>query len=690
VVATAILTVPAALHLHHHRAGAPDNPAAASQDAAPPGDSARAAPSGVAPGPLRLDGRVVDGHHQPIGDATIALNGARTTTSTADGGFAFEGLAPGEYMVTAERDVAYGEWRTTLSDSSEPMEIRMYIGPTVALHVVDRAGVPVVGAKVMALGNVDAFTDQTGTVRRRCEPGRALFEVQAPGYASRWVRDVLGEDPREIVDRTIVLGPTAPIGGIVIDEDGAPVADAQVEVEQVDDSWSDVTRTDDQGRWRLDSFGAGTLRLKARVGIGSAPAQPLVEFDARAPRFGLVLTADRGATLDCVVVDAAGHPVSGASLTAQDRTQSGFISGGGTDDQGRLSFSGLDEAELIVTAKSTERVSPPRIVHVPRHGHVEVRLPLLASGIAGTVTDPFGQPVADATVSAHPGYASASTDAAGHFVILDAEPGDHALSATRESAPDHWLGLAEHHTVPAHPGDQHVALVLPDVGRITGRVVLDGRPVPFFGVALGPLGPEPRYAPDGRFELEVQTVTELPEARTIALVGPGFERLVLDRVLAIPGKTTNLGDIAVSAGKSLRGRVVTASGAPVVGATVVVHIGDGLDTEVTLNAENEDRRGARSDASGRFEIAGLPDDIAGLTIGAQHPDIGQAPPRALTAADLAGDVEIALAPTGAVLGTVIGDLPGEPRDRGRVARRWPAGVGEHLGRRVLDPAAPGR
>lgn len=98
------------------------------------------------------------------------------------------------------------------------------------------------------------------------------------------------------------------------------------------------------------------------------------------------------------------------------------------------------------------------------------------------------------------------------------------------------------------------------------------------------------------------------------LVGPGFQRQVLDGVRAVPGRTTDLGEIAVSAGQSLRGRVVTASGAPVVGAAVVVHIRNGPVTEVTLSAENADVRGARSDASGRFEIAGLPDDIAELEI----------------------------------------------------------------------------
>jgi hypothetical protein len=69
LVTAVILTVPAALHLHHHRADAPDIPAAAGQHAAPPGDSARAAPD--------LAGLQIQAQHPDLGQALPrALTGA--------------------------------------------------------------------------------------------------------------------------------------------------------------------------------------------------------------------------------------------------------------------------------------------------------------------------------------------------------------------------------------------------------------------------------------------------------------------------------------------------------------------------------------------------------------------------------------------------------------------------------------
>ena len=56
---------------------------------------------------------------------------------------------------------------------------------------------------------------------------------------------------------------------------------------------------------------------------------------------------------------------------------------------------------------------------------------------------------------------------------------------------------------------------------------------------------------------------------------------------------------------------------------------------------------------------GLPDDVSELQVQAQHPELGQALPRALTLADLAGGVVLVLAETGAVSGSVIGDVPGQ-------------------------------
>ncbi len=459
-----------------------------------------------------------------------------------------------------------------------------------------------------------------------------------------------------------MLGPTAPIGGVVIDQDGAPVPGATVQVDEVDESWTASVAADDQGRWRLDGFGAGRLRLIASSDATRPARESPGAFDARVPRFDLVIRMDRAATIGGVVVDDAARPVAGAVVMTHDSSPSAAPLSARTDDRGRFAIAGVPPGEATVTAWGETLAAAPRTVEVPRTGRVDVTLHALASGISGTVTNQQGEPVANATVIATgPGYASGSSDAAGRFTVHYAGLGDYGVIVTRDSASDRGLGLADQHAVTAHAGDAHVALVLPDAARITGRVVLHGRPVELFGVAADPtLTPEIQHAADGRFEIEVQPSTEWPEQRYLAFVGPGFQRRVLDGgVFAGPGQTTDLGDIEVTAGKTVHGRVVTASGAPVAGAAVVVQPDDDLETELSLSKLNAGSRGARSDATGRFEITGLPDEVSELRIQAQHPDVGQALPHALTLADLAGGIVLVLAETGAVSGSVLGDGPGQ-------------------------------
>jgi protocatechuate 3,4-dioxygenase beta subunit len=653
----AVLAAYAEIRIRARHSTVPDPPTA-QIDAA----TAARAGQGILPGTRRLEGKVIDEKNRPIGGARVLLNGARVTVSGPDGSFAFDALAPGDYALIGDQGQAHGEKEIGLDDGTAPTELTLHTGPTLVVHVVDQTGAAVVGVRVHKLDNLDAFTDRDGKVTFRSPSGHAYVTVVAPGYATSMLALILDDDPRNTVDRTIVLGPTAPIGGVVIDQDGAPLPGAIIKVEELDDSWTANATADDQGRWRLDGFGAGRLRLTATSDDARTTWAPSVAFDARAPRFDLVIRMDRGVTIGGVVVDDDGRPVAGAMVMAHDRSASSNLLSARADDRGRFAIAGASPGEATVTAYAETLASVPRTVEVPRTGRVDVTLRALVSGISGTITNQQGAPVANATVYAvGPGFGSASSDATGRFTVHYAGLGAYAVSVTRDSASDRGLGLADKHAVPAHTGDTNVALVLPDTARITGRLVLHGRPVAFFGVAADPtLTPEIQPASDGRFEIEVQPSTEWPEQRYLAFVGPDFQRRVLDGgVFAGPGQTTELGDIEVTAGKTMRGRIVTASGAPVAGAAVVVQTGDDLETELSLSKQNTGSRGARSDASGRFEITGLPDDLAELQIQAQHPELGMALPRALTLPDLAGGVVLVLAETGAVSGRVLGDAPGQ-------------------------------
>lgn len=610
--------------------------------------AAAARPHDIAAGAQRLEGWVVDDHHRTVGGARVTLDGLRTIMSAADGSFAFPGLAAGDHALTVEHGLTYGEQRVTLDSAVNQVEPTLRIGPTLVVHVVDPTGAPVPGAKVVAPDHLDAFTGCDGRVTVRGDH-HPLLRVTAPGRASSLLAEELGEDPRDTVERTVVLGATAPIGGIVVDQNGAPVRHAEVTVAAVDGSWDDSVATDDAGWWQIAGFRTGRLRLFATArGAFSAPAAQIA-FDARVPRFDLVLDLDRGGTINGVILGRDGRPAPFASVYATTSLPTHHPIEL-ADERGQFSLTGVPPGDVQLEVMGDVVRADDRTVHMSRRGHADVVLHLIGSEIAGTVTNLRGEPVANASVlGTGPGTVAGTTDRAGHFVLTGVAPGDHALTVVRDSALDRDIARANDHSVPAHTGDRGVALVLPDAGYITGRVVRNGRPVEFFGVAADPaLTPEPHYAPDGRFTLEVQTATEWPEQRYLVFVGPGFERRVLDGgVFAGSAQTTDLGDVEVSEGKTLRGRVVGPTGAPIAGATVAVTNGYELDDDLSLRHQNDVALGAigvHSDASGQFEIGGLPDDVSRLTIQASRPDLGRALPRALTIIDLASGVDLALTP----------------------------------------------
>jgi hypothetical protein len=108
---------------------------------------------------------------------------------------------------------------------------------------------------------------------------------------------------------------------------------------------------------------------------------------------------------------------------------------------------------------------------------------------------------------------------------------------------------------------------------VTGRVVLNGAPVQHFGIFVVsnvsslPLSPHRLHAfheSAGRF-----TVRHEPSGRHLIVVGPGFARRTL--VLQEPRTgTTDLGQIEVQPGFTIKGRVRDHAGSPVAGAVIAI------------------------------------------------------------------------------------------------------------------------
>ncbi len=613
--------------------------------------AARSAHIHITAGDLRLEGEAVDEKEQPIAGATITLDHERTTVSETDGSFAFDNLAPGDYQLSGEHDAAYGEDDVVLHAKSELEVLTLRIGPTVAVHVVDHAGTAVVGAKVSAGQHSDAFTDASGTVRLRAmELGDDPIDVTAVGLASAHVIVAAGDDPTRIIDKRVVLGPSALVAGVVLDETGAPIADARVMIETTSRSWSDSVDTDPQGHWQVAGFGAGKIIASASSTTHIATPDITVPLDGVHPKLDVVLRVEHGATIGGIVVDSTGKPVVDARVGAGSGQAT-------TDDHGRFLVTGLDPGPTDIRVDAERFGAPIQQVTLARGGHVEVRFVVTESGIAGTVRDSHGDPVPDARVMAGgPTDMYARADGFGHFELEGLPPGDYSLSALRDG--DH--GDPER-TAIAHSGDRHVALVVPDVATVVGRVVMNGVPVDYFGVVVTS-DPDPSYetpdpvrASDGRFTHDGIR----PGTWSVSVIGPSFQRKTVKDVVIASGAPVDLGDIEVTPGRSVHGRVVDPAGQPVVGADVAVATNERSVSELSLRGEIRGTRGGHTDAAGRFEISGLPDDLAGATIEASEPDRGLALPRPLHDYELATDVELRLEATGAIIGTVANGKPDE-------------------------------
>lgn len=601
---------------------------------------------------LQLDGRVVDEHARPVAGANVTLDGRLVATTDADGAFVIDDLAPDDYLLAAEVGATYGDVYYRLDNHSEPAVIAVYENPTVAIHVVDRAGAPIAGAKLSMKPRSDVLTDRDGIARFHglSRGGSIDILAVAAGFAERDIKIETGLDPARHFERTIVLDPSALIGGMVLDQDGRPVAGAQVEVTP-ESGVKNSVETDAQGHWQLDGVGPGKVAAQASSAAHVATPEQIVQVDGLHPKLDIVLRVELGATVGGVVVDATGAPVAGAHVRAcMDADRDARDESATSDDKGHFLVEGVTAGAGFVAGTDDRRGTPAQQIQVPRAGHVDVRLVMAESSIAGIVTDAHGEGmpgvslVADATTNLGV-YDRPSTvsDEHGHFDFGGVQPGTYEVSAELRSA------MAREPRVTVESGDRHVALTVQELAALTGRVVCNGAPVDNFAVTIGQQttaegGISEWHAvrsADGHFEEKDLSAGTY----SVAVSGPAFRRMQLPDVVLAYGQRLDLGDITVVRGRYVRGSVITAAGAPVADAAVVV--ASNLDVEREPGPFDA-AMVTHTDAAGRFEIDGLADDVAGQLIQAWDPERGVAMPRALQAGELDSDIQLVLAPTGAI------------------------------------------
>ncbi|QSQ28554.1 carboxypeptidase regulatory-like domain-containing protein [Pyxidicoccus parkwayensis] len=549
------------------------------------------------PAGVSLEGRTVaEGRDEPVPLAEVTLRpypgvarlGAEpvdvpeeshAVTSDARGHFAFSGLAPGRYELTAE---AAGFSRRTLRLLQVPQPGELVVGlwgaGTLEGFVRDAKGQPVAGAEVSASGGLAPVSTTTG------ESGGFALEVQAgdwvvsarrgesAGRAPGIYSVAAGETLRGV---TVTLGGASGMEGTVSSTDGAPVRGA-VLVATPSGGTGVMGRatSDESGAWRLDTP-PGEYDVAVR-----APGMTGLE------REGVVVTPGRYTPLDVrlepatavvegSVVDDGGRPVARATVRARPQATDGMTRATLTGADGTYRLEGLEAGPTFLQAQregAAQGAQQREVLKPATTTRVDFTLPESGS-VSGQVTRASGAPLtAPALVYALPRNGTASmghveTDAQGRYE-LELGAGVYQLVALPPSAPIYFHAEEDPAvTVPAGAAVRQDLTLKEDTGALSGTVLEpSGAPSPLAVVAAiqgGDFAMTLRVRADevGHFALPQRP----PNASPLELVAFNGGRMG-----RLQGAREGHGDVTVRLQPSatLRGRVVAASGAPPDGFTL--------------------------------------------------------------------------------------------------------------------------
>ncbi len=567
--------------------------------------------------------------------------------STVDNGSTVE--SPGDAPAASSTETARHEIEIEPAEE----EGAVPVGPTSRVfgRVVESSGAGLAGVAIRLYGHGEwaAGVEQAEYETETDEAGH--FELVVPVPTSDWVSLIIepsrfhaftgrdfgraggrNQDPLVEGDNdqgTITLAATGAIAGTVRSASGAALERADVSLDgSYPGGYVIGGRADEHGRYVIEHVPPGVYDIRALARGFLIARLESIEVAAQTVSEGNHLVLESAPAISGRVVDAEAAPIEGVRLWGWP-VGSGRGAGANTDAEGRFTiYLPQDEAYSLEGGKPGYdavggRMTEDELTFEPGTTDIEIVLQRAVETTFVVVSAASGEPMErfGLSISRGSGEQWHTSTAKGDELVQEipgaevtfcAEPGEHSYSI---EAP----GYAPQHEEVAHDSEEspRQTIRLEAEGRLRGRVLFDGEPVPQATVRvercrfLRP-GEDPNAERDifddgmmfdldgyvGRLRLHT---TDAHGVFDIGELATGTWRVELSAAVGSPrsleelrvtaGELLDLGDLALIAGATVRGRVVVGTGASAPGLVVFL--------------DGDDDNGRTVSADGTVELRGL-------------------------------------------------------------------------------------
>jgi len=344
-----------------------------------------------------LKGKVVDDEGEPVPQMMVLLMNPETKESrmsVSDSNGEFILLLPpageADIMVMTADDRPLIQQKVVIAgDKDEELVLKLPKLPRFTVKLLKVDGKPLSNAPVTVtvwFETSELRTDENGCVTLppmpQVDKQKVLLRAKGEGWA------VITVDPKQIPTEPISvrLLPFASVSGKVVNPDGKPVADAEVEVTPLTPNPFPIgnlqqkVRTDKQGQFKIGELWAGNFSFTVEsesyrtTGVASnivwvAPGRNKTVTIVAAP---VKKPIALGATVSGQVLDPEGKPVAEATVQLNKQLPSpwGFFEAKPsepvkTDEQGRFELKNVPSGWHVLSARTKDGKDTAQWVYVP-------------------------------------------------------------------------------------------------------------------------------------------------------------------------------------------------------------------------------------------------------------------------------------------------------------------------------------